>query len=375
MASCTCMKCGQRFCRECVKKARTSHYCPDCQKAEIDRLASQICGEKARPKKEPVAREKKLKKPVEKPVGPPVPVSRPAAPPEPEVEPSVSPEEKAAFWGGKKQPRRAARRLGRETAAPLKTEGLPPPMQAPPVSGGAAHAPQVPEKVPPVVPETKKRRLMPEAERRESVMAQEGFPMAEEAEEEAAPRKVKSPRVKRVRRPRREAPVAMQMPDEYDGELTPEPSYLKAVLWALLAGAIGAGAYAGFAWWRHREFGIFGWVIGAAVGLAVVFGSGRHFSWQLGLVAAAIAMFFVSAGRILVYMMSIWFPDVIKLPVPTMENFNQAINQYVRQFPTTWLVFLLVAGLVAFLLSFRPWPIKLQASGEAGSGRVAKRRA
>jgi hypothetical protein len=178
---------------------------------------------------------------------------------------------------------------------------------------------------------------------------------------------VAEPAPEKEERPRREIPIALQMPDEYHGMLTESPSYLKAVLWGLLAGAVGAGVYAVLAWWLHREYGIIGWLIGVAVGLAMVFGSGRHFSWKLGLIAAGISMFFLCVGRILVYMLDVWFPDIINLPVETMDNFSHALTQFVKQLPTTWLVFLFITGAVAFLVSFRPWPIRLQTPGTSSA--------
>jgi len=186
----------------------------------------------------------------------------------------------------------------------------------------------------------------------------------EAASKAEAPRVVEKPVApKREKRPRREMPVGLQMPDEYEGMVTESPSYLKAVLWGLLAGAVGAGAYAGLSWWRHREYGIIGWLMGITVGLVVVYASGRHFNWKLGLIAAGISMFFLSAGRILVYMLDVRFPDIIKLPIKPMDNFHHALTQFVKQLPTTWLVFLLITGGVAFLVSFRPWPVRLKTSG------------
>ena len=193
--------------------------------------------------------------------------------------------------------------------------------------------------------------------------------------ESPAPVAEEPPAPKKEARPRREIPVTMRMPDEYEGMVTEFPSYLKAVLWGLLAGAVGAGVYAGLAWWQHREYGIIGWLIGLAVGLAVVFASGRHFSWKLGLIAAGISMFFLCVGRILVYMLDIWFPDIIKLPIKTVDNFQHAMTQFVKQLPTMWLLFLFITGAVAFLVSFRPWPIRFQTSGTssaASPGRPAE---
>ncbi len=159
----------------------------------------------------------------------------------------------------------------------------------------------------------------------------------------------------------------------YDGEVTRNPSYIKGVLWGLLAGVLSGAAYAGLAWWLHSDRGIFGWVIGFAVGVAVAFGSGRHFNWKLGLIAAAIAMFFVSAGRIVYFMMDVRFNSVIPLKLGIGTLFNEALSSYGRNFLSLWLVFFLIAGLVAFVIAFRPPPIRLQISSTPPARRPARR--
>lgn len=286
----------------------------------------------------------------------------------------LSPGREDDFWGEAKQRKGIFRRFGRE-AEPAGNEVLPP----------------LPEKLQePEEPQVAKELEVPASMPLEEAVA---APAAEkkdfsfEVEVEKRAPKVEPPKVEALaarvvekpvapgkqQRPRHEIPVALRAPDEYDGMLTETPSYWKAVLWGLLAGAVGAGAYAGLAWWRHREYGIIGWLIGVAVGLVVVFASGRHFSWKLGLIAAGISMFFLCVGRILVYMLDVWFPDIIKLPVGPMDNLHHALTQFVKQLPTMWLVLFFITGTVAFLMSFRPWPIKFQASGTSSAASPQSR--
>jgi hypothetical protein len=266
------------------------------------------------------------------------------------------------FWGEAKQHKGIFRRLGREVE-PFHEEGLPPIPVKPVVEpygteelGVIASAP-LEEVV--AAPAAEKKDFSFEVKKPTRKVG----PAAVEVAVQRAPVAEKLPIPRKEKRPRRDMPIALQMPGEYEGMMTDHPLYLKAALWGLLAGAVGAGVYAGLAWWGHREYGIIGWLIGIAVGLAVVFASGRHFSWKLGLIAAGISMFFLCVGRILVYMLDVWFPDIIKLPVSTMDNFNHALTQFFKQLPTMWLLIFFITGAVAFLISFRPWPIRFQASG------------
>lgn len=345
----TCMKCPQKFCRQCVQETRESHYCPDCHKAEVDRFASQLGPRepKGKVKKE---KKKQLKKPAERPVGAVKKEAVEAPPPPPPPQP-VSSEVKEQFWGDIEQPRRAARR----DVEPIRDEDLP--------SG------------PKLVPEGEKRRMPSADERKEAVLISEGFPTGP-AEKEGEP--TPAGKGKHAAGKERHLPgedrVAMQVPMDYDGEVTMSPSYVKAVLWALLAGLIGAAAYAGLAWWLHSDRGIFGWVIGFAVGVAVALGSGRHFNWKLGLIAAAIAMFFVSAGRIAYFMLDVRFHSVFPIPLPFGRLFNEALIMYYHEFVSFWLVFFIIAGLVAFIITFRPPPIRLQIAGGGPPARRPARR-
>lgn len=364
-ASFTCMNCGQNFCRQCVQETRESHYCPDCHQVEVERLASKLgprepkAKAKKEKKKEPVARKEKkekvkkkqLKKPAEQPVAAP-PEAAVAPPPPP---PGISPQEKEEFWGDIKEPRRAARRD--------PEEGFQPPEE--PDSGTAGE--------PALVPEGEKRRVLSSEDRQQAVMVSEGFPTGPDDKEKQAPEgKGKHAAVKERHLPGEER-ISMQVPMDYDGEVTRNPSYIKGVLWGLLAGVLSGAAYAGLAWWLHSDRGIFGWVIGFAVGVAVAFGSGRHFNWKLGLIAAAIAMFFVSAGRIAYFMMDVRFNSVIPLKLGIGTLFNEALSSYGRNFLSLWLVFFLIAGLVAFVIAFRPPPIRLQISSTPPARRPARR--
>jgi len=227
-------------------------------------------------------------------------------------------------------------------------------------------------------------------DREAAVMASEGFPTAPAAvrprKEEAAPAEVvaeeevfipttrKHERRIRRRREPTSVPVAMQVPMDYDGETTSDARYGRAVLYAMVVGLILAAAYAGLAYWLHQDRGLFGWVIGFAVGIAVVFGSGRHFSWKLGLIAAGIALFWICIARIGFGMLDVKFNGIMHLPIGYWQLFKDSSTSLGKQFGTIWLLFFLISGAVAFLVSFRPWPIKLQVSG-VETGRVARKSA
>jgi len=418
-ADLVCMQCGQPYCRECVKETRESHCCPDCHRASVERLAAQMGGRKEpkpvkvkEPKppkvKEPkVAKEKppkddkKLRKPAEVLLPPTMSDLKPPAPPVAPPASSLTPDEKAAFWGDSQKPaapQAAAQAPGAVPQAPskapagapgrpdelMRVEGLPPPLpkaqQASPV--GAPLGP------PPSKGEPVKKRPIPTPEAREqAVMTAEGFPTggrkskkaaAAEAAEDVAAVTVAAAAgedvlgIPRSRRERKRAhridtanlPVAMQVPEDYDGEVTTKPTYFKAILLAMGVGLVGAGAYAGIAWWLHKDLGIFGWVLGFGVGVAISFGSGRHYSWKLGLIAAAISMFWVSVGRIGYYMLDVRFNNILPLKLGIWPLFRESLTTYGNQFLSLWLLFFIMSGAVAFLVAFRPPPIKLQLSGE-----------
>lgn len=248
---------------------------------------------------------------------------------------------------------------------PMHVEGLPPPIV--PVERPAA-----PGASKPVV----KRAILSKEDREKAVMAAEGFPLGAPAAEgeELVPSSRRERRVRERRRRKEPAnlPVAMQVPMDYDGEVTTDPSYLKAILYGMGVGLVLAAAYAGLAFWIHKDIGIFGWVIGFAVGLMIVLGSGRHFSWKLGLIAAAISLFWVSAARIAYGMLDVRFNDILPLKLGIWTLFRDSLTTYWTQFATLWLLFFIITGLVAFLVAFRPPPIKLQFAGP-DTGRVARR--
>ena len=425
-ADLVCLKCGQAYCRECVKETREAHYCPDCHRESVERLAAQMGGRprEVKPPKQPKVKEpkvakekpvkekkpdKKLRKPVERVMGPTL-DDLGVAPPPP-VEPpkaSLTPEEKAAFWGdGEKvekaapftpvQPKAAAPAAPRPSE-PVHVQGMPPPLVQPmkPVQ----KAPPSPLAEPLVPPQSAgepvKKRPIPTKEAREAaVIIAEGFPTAEALKKGGKRRGAKAAsdaltpkeagaeqsdealglpqsRMDRMRERKRERravdlPVAMQVPEDYDGEVTTHPSYIKAVLFGMAAGLITAGAFASLAWWVHKDLGIFGWVIGLCVGIAVAFGSGRHFSWKLGLIAAVIAMFFVSVERIGYFMLDVRFNDILPIKLGIWPLFRESFTTYLQSFWSIWLVFFIVSGAVAFMIAFRPPPIRLQISGQAGA--------
>ena len=449
-ADLVCLKCGQAYCRECVKETRGAHYCPDCYRASVERLAAQMGGRgESKPQKvkepkpprvkepkppKPPKEDKKLRKPAERVIGPTL--DDLAAPPPPPVEvpePSLSPEERAAFWEDSSKEEKVApfAPAAPERVSPQAPPATPPTAEpelrvAPPVREGpvperpratpaqpaaahikgmpppAAPAPDPASQARPLGPPpggapVKKRPVPSREEREAAVMAAEGFPTggsrrargrrAGEAEAPAqavhavpdgAEAIVPQGWFERLRDRRRESraanlPVAMQIPDDYDGELTGDASYLKATGLGFAVGITAAAAFAALAWLVHKDLGIFGWITGFSVGVAVAFGSGRHFNWKLGLIATGITLICVSLQRISYFMLDVRFNKILPLKLGIWPLFRHSFNTYLDSFWTLWLVFFLLSGLVAFLVSFRPPPIRLQISDDRGvpRGRVA----
>jgi len=432
-ADLVCLECGQPYCRECVKETREAHYCPDCHHKSVERLAAQMGGRKEvkEPKppkvKEPkVAKEKppkekkedkRLRKPAEVPLPPTLDDLAAPRPPAPEPPPpsSLSPEEKAAFWGDTKpaaddkvEPfvmteapptvapqappaappvappsKPAAAPPAAKPAQPMHVQGMPPPLSKADKPVAAAPLGGLPD-APPPGPPVKKRPILSKEAREEAVMTAEGFPssrkerkargaaVADGAEEELVPQsRIEHRRLARKESRAANLPVAMQVPEDYDGEVTNDPSYIKAALIGMGIGLVGAAAYAGLAWWIHKDLGIIGWVVGFGVGLGVVLGSGRHYSWKLGLMAALIAMFWVSAARIGYSMLDVKWNGIITLPIGTWQLFRESLTTFWNNFLSWWLAFFLISGAVAFLVAFRPPPVKLQLSSGETQRRVA----
>jgi hypothetical protein len=427
-ADLVCLKCGQPYCRECVKETREAHYCPDCHRASVERLAMQMGGKapkvkepkpvkvkepkvaKEKPVKEP-RESKKLRKPADKPMGPTL-DDLAAAPPTP-VEPpapSLTPQERAAFWSedskhetvepftpvqrpaAPAQPRPQAppaQPKAPASAGPVRVEGMPPPIVDP--SKKVTAPPAAPPLVSPDAPPPTKRPVPTKEAREAAVMAAEGFPTIDTVDKggryrgakaanevmattvEAPPSEealVPESRLARRRTKRRERrtmnlPVAMQVPEDYDGEVTTKPSYIKAILFGMLAGLITSAAFASLAWWVHKDLGIFGWVTGLCIGVAVAYGSGWHFNWKLGLAAALMAMFWVSVERVAYTMLATRYNGLLTLPMRFLDLLRDALTTYGQSFTSIWLLFFLISGAVAFLVAFRPPPIKMQLASTA----------
>ena len=349
-AGITCQECGRGFCRECVKETGDSLYCPECHAATVDRLAIQMGVGRESPRKAPKARKAAAVKKkagrrdakaaipgLEEPAGPPrvlMPEDEPEAAVSPGIEPAPESGEPAAGKEKRERPeRKPLRKQAVRTVAPAAPAGA----ETPPPAPGS----------------------MSPGEKDEFWGGEE------------APKK---------RRLRSAAKVlSMQVPGEYEGELTAEPAYLKAVLWALLAGAVTGGLYGTVAWLRPRGVpGIFGWFIGFAVGVTVVFASGRHFNWKLGLIAAGVALAFLCLGFVLSNVLKFWFPrNVLDLIIKTQsawEKLRLSFTNLKDQFPSNWWwAIFAITGATAFLVSFRPWPFKLNAGGSKATGEAGPR--
>ena len=255
--------------------------------------------------------------------------------------PTLSADEKAAFWGDRKGRRRAGRRELGEPLPPIDV-----PLELDAAAGTATPA-----------------RVVEAGQQEPSVTVDP--PDDDLLKDEYAPR-LRGKTAGKERRKKAKPVVALQLPDEYEGALTGQPSYLKAVLFGLLTAVLLAGAYAGFEWWRHSGRWIFGWVIGFAVGIVVVFASGRHFNWKLGLLSTGLAWFSLCLGQLAFSMLDVRFNKLIPLKLPIMNLLNNAAKELGKAFGSLWIVLFLITGLVAFLISFRPWPVSFKMPEQAG---------
>jgi hypothetical protein len=219
-----------------------------------------------------------------------------------------------------------------------------------------------------MVPESRKKRIVPEGVREKAVMTAEGFPTTEAAESEESPRR---------ERASHKVPgagvMAMQVPEDYDGETTSAPRYLKAVLVAFGLSIVLAGAYAGFEWWRHSGRWIFGWFIGFIIGVVVVLASGRHFNWKLGLIATGFAWFSLCLGQLTFSILDVRFNEILPIKLGFFSLLDNGVRTLGSSFLTMWVVLFVITGAVAFLVSFRPWPIRLQLQGPPAPRKVARR--
>ncbi len=343
-AEIVCFECGRKFCPICVRETGASHQCPECYRAEVEKLSERLGAKKKRRKREE----------------------------------EISTAFVGAVFEEKTQPDRnelpAAGIFEAEeikTVQPLPEEPKLPRkrLKKPSESKSGAEImflKEIPAKVEvesePGIPTFLSEEKCEEPGI-EEIPKTEGYITGGDVEDFWGEEEVVKP--KKERTSRLAKILSFQQPDQYEGYLTEKPRYMRAIFLAFLVCALCASAYGGLAWWRHKEFGIFGWLIGLAVGIAVVYASGKHFNWKLGMISAIFAMVSLSAGRILVYMLEVWFPDIIKLPIGTVENFKHALRQFVQQLPSTWLAFLIISSLVAFLLSFRPWPVRVYLSSAA----------
>jgi cellulose synthase/poly-beta-1,6-N-acetylglucosamine synthase-like glycosyltransferase len=300
---------------------------------------------------------------------------------------SLSSDERAAFWGDIDKPRRTTKHA--ETRVPLPDapeEEVPrpapePPRRAPvPVDAGQEVAEAArSDRAAKAAVEGRAVRVSPTGAAEEVPQVdtpgvgkseQVLLPDEVEVKDDFAPRLPKRSARRRKKPPRISTAVMLQTPEEYDGEVTSYPEYLKAVLFGLLVGLLLAGAYAGFEYWRHSGRWILGWILGFVVGIVVVFASGRHFNWQLGVVSAVITWFSLCIGQISFSLLDVRFNSIfpLKLPFPTL--LHQAVNELWSTLGSWWLIMFIMAGAVAFVVSFRPWPVRFQVSPPQSEGEV-----
>lgn len=392
-----CMKCGREFCRACLVETNNMHYCPDCNREQVERLASQM---RARTEKPVAGRGGQKRRKGERTTVFPAGVPRAAPGPESSAPPAPGPVvDREETWIVPEVPAVLSPTQAAGSAACAAPDISPEPGPAPeagPEPGEARgsrrtkpkklRAPRArrstlaaPEQS---VTEPAESLLSPEERaafwgesKAGGVTRAEPLPAAgEPAGDEYAPRMAgAASRGRRRKRGGVSSPVAMQTPDEYGGELTASPAYLKAVLFGLLAGLLLAAGYAGFEWWKHSGRWIFGWVLGFGVGLVVVLASGRHFNWKLGLVSAAIAWASLALGQLAFAMLDVRYNSILPIKLPFMTLLEQASRELLKAFASPWAVMFAITGLVAFLMSFRPWPVRLQLSGRPEAGGLARR--
>lgn len=393
-ATLTCLECGVSFCTDCVKETGDTQYCPACHRVAVDRLAIQM-GVKEKPSREDrtkadTGKERKRKasrrrsrvkglEGLEEEM-PALSVivgdgGETSAVPTSDEKPDVTEVQGARSTLDEAE---AEAMLTLEVAGPAEAVDADEDLVTAPEAAGA-------------MPEGKQGRVKPAARRlRRPRVKHELVPRSVAADSSATPEPVlpvnkdefweetEAPGKRRLRRAA--GMISMQLPDEYDGELTSEPSYLKAVLWALLVGALGAGLYGTVAWLKPSGVsGVFGWFIGFAVGIAVVLASGRHFNWKLGLIAAAVAVVFIGLGYVFSNILRFWFPrnaiEMLLRPPAALDRLRFSFTNLKDQFlENWWWVVVAITGATAFLMSFRPWPLKMKAGGPTvrGAGEASR---
>lgn len=374
----TCMKCGRGFCRLCLAETNNMHYCPGCNRERVQRLASQM---QPQPRRARAPRAGKGGRPVTSPARAPRPSparevqEAPAAPERPPgagdrdeawIVPADRPDRYAPGSPGPAGPPVPGPEAGLDAGEEPRgsdgpARGFGPRKLKPPKERRSSW--RAPEQA---VAEPTESLLTPEeraafwGESAAGAAAADGRgPAAEVVKDEYAPPAGRLAALM-ARRRRKASPVVMQIPEEYAGEMTASPSYVRAVLFGLLAGVVLAAGYAGFEWWRHSGRWIFGWVLGFGVGLVVVFASGRHFNWKLGLASAVIAWASLGLGQLAFSMLDVRFNSILPIKLPFMTLLEQAARELLNAFASSWSVMFAVTGLVAFLVSFRPWPVKVQ---------------
>lgn len=72
---------------------------------------------------------------------------------------------------------------------------------------------------------------------------------------------------------------------------------LKAAVFGLVGGAIGAGIWAAIAYVAHYELAFIAWLVGGLVGMGVRLGAGDEDGWTPGVLAGALAAAAVLAGK------------------------------------------------------------------------------
>ena len=97
------------------------------------------------------------------------------------------------------------------------------------------------------------------------------------------------------------------------------------------------------------------------------------------LIAAAVAVVFIGLGYVFSNILRFWFPrnaiEMLLRPPAALDRLRFSFTNLKDQFlENWWWVVVAITGATAFLMSFRPWPLKMKAGGPTvrGAGEASR---